>query len=103
LHAEDAPGSVRPIRSEARTRLIVAIARGRRWLDQIMNGVVSDLAAIAKREDLSEKTVRSVISLAFLAPDIVQAAVDGRLPRGFGVSQLTDLPMAWGAQRRQLF
>jgi hypothetical protein len=88
--------------SEARARLIAAIARGRRWLDQIMEGAIPDLAAIATREDLSEKTVRSVLSLSFLAPDIVQAAIDGRLPRGFGISQLTDLPIAWEAQRQQL-
>src|SRR5262245_45665937 len=99
LRAEDTPGSSRPIRSEARARLIAAIARGRRWLDHLVEGVVPDLAAIATGEDLSEKTVRSVLSLAFLAPDIVQATMDGRLPRGFGVSQLTDLPMAWDAQR----
>ncbi len=67
-----------------------------------MEGAVPDLAAIATREELSEKTVRSVLSLALLAPDIVQSAMEGRLPRGFGISQLTDLPMAWDAQRRQL-
>ena len=32
------------------------------------------------------------ISLAFLAPDLVNAAIDGRLPRGMGVTRLTDLP-----------
>jgi site-specific DNA recombinase len=40
--------------------------------------------------------------LAFLAPDIVQAAIDGKLPRGIGVTQMTDLPMDWAAQRQQL-
>ena len=34
------------------------------------------------------------LSLAFLAPEIVKAAVEGRLPRGFG-QRLVDLPMAW--------
>ena len=77
-----------PIRSEARARLITAIARGRRWLDQITEGSICDVARIAARESLSEKTVRSILSLAFLGPDIVQAAIDGRLPRGFGVSEL---------------
>jgi len=32
------------------------------------------------------------ISLAFLAPDLVNAAIDGRLPHGMGVTRLTDLP-----------
>jgi hypothetical protein len=38
------------------------------------------------------------ISLAFLAPDLVQAAIDGRLPHGMGVACLTDLPAEWSRQ-----
>lgn len=92
----------RPIRSEARTRLLKAIAQGRHWLSQIVTGDAIDIAAIAERQRVSEKTVRSTLSLAFLAPDIVQAAIDGRLPRGLGVSQMTELPVGWAEQRQQL-
>ena len=38
------------------------------------------------------------VSLAFLAPDIVKAAVEGRLPRGYGLKRLIDLPLAWPDQ-----
>jgi site-specific DNA recombinase len=38
------------------------------------------------------------LSLAFLAPEIVKAAVEGCLPRGFGLKRLVDLPMAWPDQ-----
>ena len=94
--------STRPIRSEARTRLLKAVAQGRHWLDQITSGDATDIAVIAKKQQVSEKTVRSTLSLAFLAPDIVQAAIDGRLPRGLGISQMTDLPVDWTKQRQQL-
>jgi site-specific DNA recombinase len=30
------------------------------------------------------------ISLAFLAPNLVKAAIEGRLPRGIGVERLRD-------------
>ena len=40
-----------------------------------------------------------ILSLAFLAPDIVKAAIEGTLPRGTGLSTLTDLPMGWTEQR----
>jgi site-specific DNA recombinase len=40
------------------------------------------------------------LSLAFLALDIVKAAVEGRLPRGYGLKRLVDLPMAWPNQWR---
>jgi site-specific DNA recombinase len=43
-----------------------------------------------------------ILSLAFLAPDIVKAAAIGTLPRGFGVSRLIDLPVSWKEQRLTL-
>jgi hypothetical protein len=42
------------------------------------------------------------LSLAFLAPEIVKAAVEGRLPRGFGLKRLIDLPIASPHQWRAL-
>ncbi len=38
------------------------------------------------------------ISLAFLAPSLVKAAIEGRLPRGIGVEQLRELPLDWSRQ-----
>ncbi len=70
-------------------------------MDQLISGDAEDIAALAAKHQISEKTVRSTLSLAFLAPDIVQAAIDGRLPRGLGVSQMTDLPADWVLQRQQ--
>ena len=72
---------------------------GRAWLDQLLQGDVPDLAAIVTRENRSERSVRMILSLAFLAPDIVKAAIEGTLPRGTGLSTLTDLPMDWAEQR----
>jgi site-specific DNA recombinase len=82
--------------------LLKGIAQGRLWLDQLLEGHVEGVNAIAARQNVSEKTIRSTLSLAFLAPDIVQAAIDGKLPRGLGVTQMSDLPMDWAAQRQQL-
>lgn len=70
-------------------------------MEQLLTGDAEDIAALAAKHQISEKTVRSTLSLAFLAPDIVQAAIDGRLPRGLGVSQMTDLPADWVLQRQQ--
>ena len=60
------------------------------------------LESLALREGKTERSIRMTLSLAFLAPDIVKAAVDGRLPRGFGLKRLVDLPMAWPDQWRAL-
>ena len=96
------PSGARPIRVEARTRLLKGIAQGRHWLNMLVSGTADDIGSLAIKQKLSEKTVRSTISLAFLAPDIVQAAIDGKLPRGLGISSMTDLPTDWAQQRHQL-
>jgi site-specific DNA recombinase len=96
--SESASGA-RPIRAEARRKLLSAIAKGRRWLDEMISGKVQGIETIANREGVSERSARMGLSLAFLAPDIVQAAVDGILPRGLGVSRLMDMPPSWADQR----
>ena len=42
------------------------------------------------------------VSLAFLAPDLVKAAIAGRLPHGMGVARLCELPAEWSRQHRML-
>ena len=82
--------------------LVASIARGRRWLDELHDGSHRDTESIAKREDCTARKVNMTISLAFLAPDLVKAAIDGRLPHGMGVARLCDLPVEWSRQRQML-
>jgi site-specific DNA recombinase len=89
---------VRPIRIERRARLVNAIARGRRWLDEIVSGSAINIEQIATRQKCSVRQVNMTISLVFLAPDLVKAAVEGRLPRGIGVERLRDAPAEWSRQ-----
>ena len=89
---------VRATRIERRARLVNAIARGRRWLDEIVSGSVTDVQQIAARQKCSARQVNLTISLAFLAPDLIKAAVEGRLPRGIGVERLRDAPAEWSRQ-----
>jgi hypothetical protein len=42
------------------------------------------------------------ISLAFLAPNLIKAAVEGRLPRGIGIERLRDPPTEWSRQFESL-
>jgi hypothetical protein len=92
----------RPIRAETRAKLVASIARGRRWLDEIAAGTVLNVEQIAAREKCSVRQVNMTISLAFLAPDLVKAAVEGCLPRGIGVARLRDAPAEWSRQYRTL-
>jgi site-specific DNA recombinase len=93
---------IRPIRAEARARLLEAIAKARLWVDEIVSGKVTGTDVIARREALSERSIRMTLNLAFLAPDVVKAAENGTLPHGLGLSDMTDLPMKWSDQREIL-
>jgi hypothetical protein len=82
---------VLPIRSDTRTKLVTAIAGGRQWLSEIEAGAAT-IDGIASRQACSRRHVNMTISLAFLAPNLVQAAVEGRLPHlphGIGVARLS--------------
>jgi hypothetical protein len=92
----------RPIRAEARDRLLRSIAQARSWLSDLTSGMAADTDETARRERKSERSIRMLLSLAFVAPDIVTAAIHGRLPRGFGMSRLIDLPIDWAEQRKLL-
>lgn len=96
------PELARPIRSETRAILIAAIAQGRRWLDELTTDASITTESIARRENCNVRKVNMTISLAFLAPDLVKAAIDGRLPRGMGIARLTDLPAEWSRQHEML-
>jgi site-specific DNA recombinase len=93
---------IRPIRSETRIALVTSIACGRRWLDEICTGSVPDVEEIATREKCSVRQVNMTISLAFLSPTLVKAAIDGRLPRGVGIARLRDAPAEWSRQHAML-
>jgi DNA invertase Pin-like site-specific DNA recombinase len=92
----------RPIRAETRAKLVTAIAKGRHWLDELIAGTVTNVEQIAAREKCSIRQVNRTITLAFIAPTLVQAAVDGRLPRGIGVAAVRDFPPEWTRQYARL-
>src|SRR5262249_45035807 len=58
--------------------------------------------SIAERERCSVRQVNKTLTLAFLAPDLVKAAIEGRLPGGMGLARLCDLPAAWSRQHEML-
>jgi site-specific DNA recombinase len=99
---ESSHQDLRPIRSETRARLVTAIAKGRRWLDALMAGTVTNVEQIACTANCSIRQINMTISLAFLAPNLVQAAVEGRLPRRVGIANLRDAPAEWSLQYARL-
>ena len=86
------------MRTKARAVLIDALRDAHRWLDELTTDASHTIESIAAREKKTERSIRMTMSLAFLSPALIKTAIDGRLPRGFGVKRLMDLPMAWSDQ-----
>jgi site-specific DNA recombinase len=85
--------------------LLKAVARARRWSDELLSGRVRSVDELAKRERLDSRSVRRLIPLGFLSPRIVEAIAEGRQPVELTVEALTrriDLPLLWSAQRQAL-
>ena len=88
----------RAMRARAQEVFIAALSQAHRWLDELLSDAEASIATVAARECKSERSVRMTLSLVFLAPELVRAAIEGRLPRGFNRTRLVDLPMLWSEQ-----
>ena len=85
--------------------LLKAIARARRWADELVSGKVRSVSDLARREGMDGRSVRRLIPLGFLAPRIVEAIAEGRQPVDLTLEALTrriDLPVLWSAQHQAL-
>jgi len=89
-----------PVR-HPRPALIKAVARGHAWYEKILAGKVSDMRSLARETGLTPHYVRNVFACAFLAPDIVDAILQGRQPLNLKFENLyKHIPLSWAEQRR---
>jgi site-specific DNA recombinase len=97
------PNSKGEIPGRSSPSLLKAIARAHDWRERIVNGSAEDLESIAKQAGLNQRYVSRILECAFLAPDIVEAILDGRQPHDLTVQKLwSNLPSRWAEQRKQL-
>jgi hypothetical protein len=81
--------------------LIKTIKRAHRWLDLLLDGDAKSIRDIARQEELTHSYVSRLLPLAFLAPDITEAILEGRQPPELTAERLTripDLPLYWRDQ-----
>jgi site-specific DNA recombinase len=96
--------SDRPALVKADPTLVKEIARGHRCFNALLTGQAS-IAALAEREGVDDRYISSVLPLAFLAPDIVEAILKGAQPADLTATKLVrriDLALDWTVQKRQL-
>ena len=82
--------------------LITALARAFHWQELVDSGKYSSISDLADALGLDRSYVGRIMRLTLLAPDIVEAIVDGREPSGLSLERLViGSPMGWAKQRRQ--
>jgi len=82
--------------------LLKAVARAHGWYQKVQNGQALGPPSLARETGLTERYVRKVFACAFLAPDIVEAILEGRQPRDLTFAKLTKkVPLSWVEQREQ--
>ena len=83
--------------------LVRAVARAHDWLAQILRGDVSNQRAIAAATGLDERYISRVLPLAFLAPDLTEAILEGKQSSTLDLGRcLKPLPPDWKEQRVSL-
>ena len=81
--------------------LIKAVARAFEWREALEKDEVHSILELARKTGCDEKYIRRLLKLAFLAPDIVEAILQGKQPHGVNLSRILqwDLPLSWAEQR----
>lgn len=83
--------------------LIKALTRAHKWRNRLLSGEAPSIRAIAKEEGLTERPVSRILRLAFLAPDIVEAILEGYQPADLELERLIKgIPISWREQRKIL-
>ena len=81
--------------------LVKAVARAFRWKRILESGEFTTIAELAEREGIAVSYLTRVLRLTLLAPDIVEAILDGKQEPDRTLSQLLEpLPTDWQSQRR---
>jgi hypothetical protein len=98
--APDGHPSWAPPRARIDNTMVKALARAFRWRRMLETGEVATVAEIAARERINASYVSRVLRLTLLAPDIVEAVLDGRQSADITLPALMKaFPVEWGEQQ----
>ena len=98
------PSATKPaLKAESQQALLGAIARARRWIDDLRQGRVASFAEVAQQECQGERHIRLLAPLAFISPRILSAIIEGSAPAGLTVTGLAKaLSHSWAEQDRRV-
>ena len=80
--------------------LVRALVRAHRWRRTIESGRARSITDLAEQEGVTDAYVCRLLPLTCIAPDIVEAILDGRQPKGLRLAEmLGNGPLTWNEQR----
>ena len=83
--------------------MVKALARAFRWRKMLDEGVYGTLEDLAQAKGVHATYVSRVLRLTLLAPEIVEAILDGRQPTEIGLDDLlAGFPLEWEWQQGSL-
>ena len=92
-----------PTRTRADPALVKALARAHRWKRLLESGRYGSLAELASAERIDRSFLAKTLRLTLLAPDIVEAILDGRQPCALALpALLQSVPSLWDEQRSSI-
>jgi len=87
-------------RSRIDNTMVKAIARAFRWQHMLESGTHATLLELARAEKINPSYVSRVLRLTLLAPDIVEAVLDGRQGSELTLARLLEpFPVKWADQK----
>ena len=90
-------GATQPRRTD--NTLVKALARAFRWKRMLESGKFATIAELAEREGIAPSYMTRVLRLTLLAPDIVEAILDGKQGPEVTLAWLLEpFPTSWEAQ-----
>jgi hypothetical protein len=85
--------------------LVAAVTSANKWFAELKSGDARSIRDLATRHRVDKGDVSRILPLAFLAPDIVAAILDGGQPAELAATRLKrlgGLPLLWSEQRARL-
>jgi hypothetical protein len=90
------------MRTRADPAMVKALARAFRWKRMLESSRFASISEIAKAEKIDRGFLGSVLRLTLLAPDIIEAILDGRQSPELGLPILLGpFPIEWTNQRQR--
>lgn len=90
-------------RARIDSTMVKALARAHRWKKQLDTGRFQTVQDLAEAEKINPSYIARVLRLTLLAPDIVEAILDGRQGPELTLARVLEpFPTEWFAQRLEL-